>query len=350
MDRSNGATTGDKPTTDFIRANGNLPEPSLFSSGNAAQLSTFLKYHSTNNHTPGHIKATDPSTGDDEVYVANHDWGIKTWTSGTSFKEGDLFYNENTTGTDYVRSVNSKVKGTYAGAAAQLNDYVLHAGKWYQATTGIAKSTPPVDPTAVGKVAGTNALDTAFVGGDYIKDDGTAFHPKRTAGNGATTSGQNPQGEIVYTASQKMKGDFDANNIEWGNYYRNGGSWFKLEADPANAFTNYSAHNSGVFDPGAPAGYGNNDVVQFTNASGNTTYYKAQNAIPAAVAPSTLQNPDLDTANWQQVTFVDINTHAATIGAGWTQILQMLSTQMPGQRMSGNMYQMLRYKMTSRMM
>lgn len=302
MDRSNGATTGDKPTTDFIRANGNLPEPSLFSSGNASQLSTFLKYHSTNNHTPGHVKSGN------EVYVANHDWGIKTWTSGTSFKEGNLIYDEAASGgaNQFVRSINANVKGTYSGAAAQQNDYVLHAGKWYQAEgTAILKGTPPVDPDSVTKTNALNPTDQ-YVAGDYIKVANAASQNQHAKG-----------ADSVYSAPSNMTGDFDANNITFGSWVRDPGTstWVELNATAATAFTNYQGTFSNT------AGYSNNDIVEFFNANGDTSYYKATGNITAPVAPNTLQNPDQDLANWTQVTFADAiagGTQNNLGGAGWT--------------------------------
>ena len=83
QDRSNGASAGDKPTTDFVRANSNLAEPSIHSSKNSGSLvSLMTQAGSPNNYTPGYVKVGN------DIYQANHDWGVKTWNSKNSFKEG----------------------------------------------------------------------------------------------------------------------------------------------------------------------------------------------------------------------------------------------------------------------
>ena len=302
QDRSNGATAGDKPTTAYVRANGNLPEPSLFTSGIAAELSNFLKFHSTNNHTPGHVKSGG------EVYEANHDWGIKTWTAGTSLKEGNLIYDENASGgaNQYVRSIAANVKGTYSGAGAQTNDYVLHAGKWYQADgTAIAKGTPPVDPDSVTKTDALNPTDK-YVAGDYIK-----------VANAASIKAHTKLADSVYSAPSDMTGDFDANDITFGSWVRDAatGRWVELEVDAATAFNQYQ----GTFSNSS--GYAASDIVEFFNSNGDTSYYKAKGIIGAPVAPNTIDNPDQDLANWVQVDFADAiagGTQNDLGGAGWT--------------------------------
>jgi flagellin-like hook-associated protein FlgL len=51
------------PTTDFVRANSNLPDPSLFNPTNATSFVNLFSSHLSNNYTPGHVKveaANDP--------------------------------------------------------------------------------------------------------------------------------------------------------------------------------------------------------------------------------------------------------------------------------------------------
>ena len=44
------------PTTDFVRANANLPDPSLFNPTNASSFINLFNSHLSNNYTPGHVK------------------------------------------------------------------------------------------------------------------------------------------------------------------------------------------------------------------------------------------------------------------------------------------------------
>ena len=173
QDRSNGAAAGDKPTTDFVRANSNLAEPSIHttkSSGSLVNLMT--QAGSPNNYTPGYVKVGS------DIYQANHDWGVKTWNSKNSFKEGDLFFDSaNST----VKYVTSNVKGTYTGAAADQANFVSYQGEWYKATTSVvASDVPPAHTNAV-----SLSLTAVHKSGDVLRyaDDnaGVSFYALFTA-------------------------------------------------------------------------------------------------------------------------------------------------------------------------
>ena len=84
-DRSNGATSDDKPITEFLRTNSNLPMPSLFN-GTAANLAKMMAFHAANGFNPGHVLSGDA------IYAPAGDWGAEVWTSLASFKEGDLVW------------------------------------------------------------------------------------------------------------------------------------------------------------------------------------------------------------------------------------------------------------------
>ena len=44
------------PTTDFVRANANLPDPSLFNPASPSSFINLFNSHLSNNYTPGHVK------------------------------------------------------------------------------------------------------------------------------------------------------------------------------------------------------------------------------------------------------------------------------------------------------
>jgi flagellin-like hook-associated protein FlgL len=283
QDRSNGAITGDKPTTEYIRANSNLAEPSLYTPG-AAGLKSLMAYNSTSNHTPNHVKVGS------DVYVANNDWNVRTWTAGVSFKEGEVIFDENPgTADEHVKEITSKVKGIYTGSAATQDDYVLHQGNWFQASATVAKSTVPVDPASVNKVVGTtlaggNATDTAFVAGDKIKDAATGD---------------------IYTAPSTVRGNFDATDVQLGSYVLDGGTWHQISATKA-AIPNID--NTGAWTDRLYTS-GTNDIIEY-----NGTYYKAAATIAAG---SGLGAPDVAGSGWSVV------TNAADLGAataGWATV------------------------------
>ena len=281
QDRSNGAITGDKPTTEYVRANSNLAEPSLYTSASASGLKSLMAYNSTSNHTPGYVKVGS------DVYVANNNWNVKTWTAGISFKEGDVFFDETPgTANEHVKEISSKVKGIYTGAAATQDDYVLHQGNWFQASSTVAKSTVPVDPASVNKVvgatlAGGNATDTAFVAGDKIL-----------------------VGTDVYTAPSTVRGNFDATDVQLGSYVLDAGEWYQIEATQG-AIPQFKA----------PAWtdaivYAANDIIEH-----NGTYYKSAAGNPGGLGRGA---PDVAGSGWSVVTAaVDLGTIQA---AGWNAV------------------------------
>ena len=276
QDRSNGAITGDKPTTEYVRANSNLAEPSVYTSGSLTGLKSLMAFNSTANHTPGHVKVGS------DVYVANNDWNVRTWTGGVSFKEGELIFDENPgIANQHVKEISSKVKGIYTGSGATQDDYVLHQGSWFQASATVAKNTVPVDPASVNKVVGVNAQNTAFVAGDKILDG---------AGD-------------VYTAPSTVRGNFDATDVQLGSYVHDGGAWSQI-----------SATNAGITQFQAAAWldatvYAAGDIIEH-----NGTYYKS-----AGNAGSLgLGAPDVAGSGWSVVTdALDLGTATA---AGWVDL------------------------------
>jgi flagellin-like hook-associated protein FlgL len=289
QDRSNGAITGDKPTTEYVRANSNLSEPSIYTSGTgataAASLKSLMAFNTARNHTPGYVKVGS------DVYVANSDWNVKTWTAGVSFKEGELIFDETPgSANQHVKEISSKVKGIYTGAAAAKGDFVVHQGEWYSTTSNPAlKSAVPVDPASLNAVvAGTQE----YIAGDNVKNAGTAAKG----------------GDEVFGAPTNMTGDLDLSNITWGSWVRDAGSnnWVELAADASTAFGAVNYKNA--WD-GATA-YATGNFVEY-----NGSYYKAT-AVVAAPGPNT--DPTTDTARWDVATAAEVLGNPTTGALTWS--------------------------------
>ncbi|MDG1172701.1 MAG: flagellin, partial [Opitutales bacterium] len=156
-----------KPTTDFVRANADLPQPSVYATNTLADLGKLMAFHSANGHTPGHvIDGTD-------IYAPSHDWDIKAWNMNSPFQEGDLVFNEDGgPGDEYVLQLSDKVKGQFTGAAYSEDDFVHYQGNWYKANANIAKGDNPPGLNA--------AWDVTAPGDDPIED--ADFYVDKTAG------------------------------------------------------------------------------------------------------------------------------------------------------------------------
>ncbi len=255
-DDSNGS--GIKPTTEFVRANSNLSEPTNMTANSASSLKYAMSIAgSSANYVPSFIKSGTT------IYQATHDWGAKTWNDKISFKEGEIYYNKDGAGGKYVGLINSNVKGTYTGAYAKENDYVFYQGKWYQAAQDISAQTAPVDPD---DALAPQALTKAYVPGDAVSISGT-----------------------IYTAGPLFAGDYDSENIAFGKYVRvdtdgNGtkDAWYHLADDAATQFgTDYKND----FD--REGTYAAGDVVKFEG-----DYYFVKVAADGSGANADLSDPD----------------------------------------------------------
>ena len=152
-----------KPTTEFIRANGNLAEPTAMASGIAVSLASVMTAAgASNNYTPGFVQ--DGS----DIYAPTHDWGVKTWNSKTSLREGDLFFESGASDNEFVKIIGEKVKGTYRGATGSTGDYVLHQGQWYKAES-LANSTDiPVNGADVSLFSNPAVTSNVLKAGDAL--------------------------------------------------------------------------------------------------------------------------------------------------------------------------------------
>ena len=88
QDRSNGATTSDKPTTEFLRTNKKLPSPDAYdpkSATNIIALASLMNANVGNNYMPDYVMV-----GGTSIYAPAKDWNISLWDQGNSYNEGDL--------------------------------------------------------------------------------------------------------------------------------------------------------------------------------------------------------------------------------------------------------------------
>ncbi len=286
-DDSNGS--GIKPTTEFVRANSNLSEPTNMTANSASSLKYAMSIAgSSANYVPSFIKSGTT------IYQATHDWDAKTWNDKVSFKEGEIYYNKDGASDKYVGLINSNVKGTYTGAYATANDYVFYQGKWYQAAQDISAQTAPVDPD---DALAPQATTKAYVSGDAVSISGT-----------------------IYSAPGTFAGNFDSDNIAFGKWVRgdtNGAGvmgWHQLADDAATQFgTNYKN------DFNREGTYATNDVVKFEG-----DYYIATAAADGSGANADISDPDQN-ASFRLVSFADLHgtfngtLKDSTVGtAGWT--------------------------------
>ncbi len=268
-DDSNGS--GIKPTTEFVRANSNLSEPTNMTANSASSLKYAMSIAgSSANYVPSFIKSGTT------IYQATHDWEAKTWNDKVSFKEGEIYYNKDGAGDKYVGLINSNVKGTYTGAYATANDYVFYQGKWYQAAQDISAQTAPVDPD---DALAPQATTKAYVSGDAVSISGT-----------------------IYSAPGTFAGNFDSDNIAFGKWVRgdtNGAGamgWHQLADDAA---TQFGASYKNDFN--REGTYALNDVVKFEG-----DYYIATAAADGSGANADLSDPDQN-ASFRLVSFADLH-------------------------------------------
>jgi flagellin-like hook-associated protein FlgL len=168
-DTSNGALTGDKPTTDFLRTNSNLAMPSIYNTGGSAaaqnqSLRDLMVNNASKNYTPNYILSGT------SIYAPTTDWGINLWNSGVSFDEGQIVIKDGTT-TASIYSFNSLVKGTYVGGSYSAGSFAFHDGAWLRAE--VTNNTS--NPVSIGAVAGNPesmnvfSATQAYSAGDQIK-------------------------------------------------------------------------------------------------------------------------------------------------------------------------------------
>jgi flagellin-like hook-associated protein FlgL len=256
-DTSNGALTGDKPTTDFLRTNSNLAMPSIYNTGGSAaaqnqSLRDLMVTNASENYTPNYILSGT------SIYAPTTDWGINLWNSGVSFDEGQIVIKDGTT-TASIYSFNSLVKGTYVGGSYSAGSFAFHDGAWLRAE--VANNTS--NSVSIGAVAGNPesmnvfSATTGYSAGDQIKHSAT-----------------NPR---LLHAVATMKGTFNS-----ASSYANGDTVFSN-----NQYVTLANKHLG------------NWSASLTPANNETVHYNGDLYISNGTNLAT--NPAVDTTNWTKL-------------------------------------------------
>ena len=177
QDRSNGATAGDKPITEFLRTNEDLASPVSFA-GTIADLRDLMLANAANGYTPDHIMVNGSS-----IFATSGDWGVDLWNPSASFKEGDLVLDNTDTANPSIFQFNALVKGTYSGGAYDQGSYVFSDGAWLQASAAASATDIPSNPASLISISAV-AMST-----------GDAVHAENST--------------VVRVANNIMKGTFD---------------------------------------------------------------------------------------------------------------------------------------------
>ena len=267
-DSSNQNGVPSKPTTEYIRANLNLAEPSLYTSGNATALLNTITSNAANGFTPKFVKSGD------EIYTTAYDWNLKEYNSLFSYNYGDfVFVDDPTNASDRVLQMHSTVKGTWGAGNYADGDYVQHDGIWHQVTgtSGAMTTEAPHNPDTA---AAFNAVNSYSAGDALATSD--AAHNKQ-----------------IVVATSIMKGEFDS-RATYANtdVVHEGSLFYSLNAQAATDLSrDWSA-----------AAYAVGDIIRF---GGN--YYEMTGAA-ALTATANTTDPRADTANWS-----NIGTSLATV-------------------------------------
>ncbi len=106
-DSSNQGGNPSKPTTEYIRANINLAEPSMYAPGATALLNTITS-NANNGNLPKYVK-----NGND-IYTPAYDWDLKEFNPLFSYNYGDyVFVDDPANTSDQVLQMSSAVKVTW---------------------------------------------------------------------------------------------------------------------------------------------------------------------------------------------------------------------------------------------
>ena len=206
---------GAKPTTEFVRANINHPEPTSVALSNntsiaAASLITLLKANAANNYTPGVVRVS--ISGTPTVITPSFNWDLTEYNNKVSYNHGDIVFDENRAS---IFQMASTVQGTWGSGRYSKGDYVLYDSKWHQVTSdnGATANDRPFNPDDTSAFIAT----VPYSSGEAVKD-----------GNGQIT-----------VATDKLKG-------EWNSFadYANGdvlyenGKYYSLDATAASGLSN----------------------------------------------------------------------------------------------------------------
>ena len=257
---------GAKPTTEYIRANINHPEPTYQSveqvggaSISAANLIALLEANAANNYTPGYLKV---SLNNVETIVApSFNWDLSKFNDLASYNHGDIVF-----GDVSIFQMNSNVKGSWGAGSYNTGDYVQYDGKWHKVTgaNGATSTDRPWNPDD-NDTAGYN--NQAYSTGDVSKTSDPAnlnqIRIATDAMKGAFVSGQDyASGNVVWensvfisignTAATQLSTPWSAGVHSTGAvvkhqnilYERTGGASTSADGNPADNGAGWTPRNS----------------------------------------------------------------------------------------------------------
>ena len=187
-DTSNQNGTPSKPTTEYIRANINLPEPSMYTPGATALLNSITS-NAANGYAPKFVK-----NGND-IYSPAYDWDLKEFNSLFSYNYGDyVFVDDPTNVADQVLQMSSAVMGTWGAGSYATGNFVQHDGAWHSVVGAASSSHQPHNPDNQSLFNAANAIS-----------EGDAILTRDAIGAAGVSTFE------VLIAKANMKGGFDAN-------------------------------------------------------------------------------------------------------------------------------------------
>ena len=175
-----------KPTTDFVRTNGNLAAPTGYTDDSAPKttgtgaytdnastigsLGALMTANAATGYTPSVI--IDSTNGLD-IYQAASNWDISAWDANITNKEGDLVLYSDAAGTQHILEFTDMVKGNWAAKGFNTDEYVFHDGVWHKAdtTTAPTASDIPYNPSYTNEFN----VNTGYAQGDAIKTSDAAI-------------------------------------------------------------------------------------------------------------------------------------------------------------------------------
>ena len=218
-DSSNQGGNPSKPTTEYIRANINLAEPSMYAPGATALLNTITS-NANNGNLPKYVK-----NGND-IYTPAYDWDLKEFNPLFSYNYGDYVFVDDPANTnDQVLQMSSAVKGTWGAGTYATNSFVQHDGAWHMVVGAATSSDQPYNPDT----------QSIFNSGSAISS-GDAVLTRDVAGAAGVSTFE------VLIAKDNMKGGFDPNaTYSAGDIIHLNGStaesYFEVDANAAAALS-----------------------------------------------------------------------------------------------------------------
>lgn len=205
---------GAKPTTDYVRANINYPEPTSVAntagSLSASDLIDLIKNNVANGYTPDYISTE--INGQKEILSPSFDWDLTEFNSNASYNWGDMVFKDDT---DQILQMSQNVKGAWSSGRYSDGDFVLYDGTWH----------------AVNQVTGASATDRPT-----NPDTADAFFDINGYSSGEALVADNKQ---VVNATAIMQGEFNPYaDYSAGQVVHQGSEFYVLTADDAAALSN----------------------------------------------------------------------------------------------------------------